>query len=539
MLNLWYKNAVLYCLDVDSFRDSDGDGVGDFRGLADSLDHIEALGATCIWLLPFYPSPNRDNGYDITDYYNVDPRYGTLGDFVEFMQAAQDRGLRVIVDLVVNHTSIDHPWFQASRAGDPNYKDWYVWSKDKPADAESGIVFPGVQKTTWTRDAKRGEYYFHRFYKHQADLNIDNPAVREEIERIMGFWLALGVSGFRIDAVPFLIEGLTEADGSRDPHRYLSEMRQFLAWRKAEAILLAEANIPMDEADDYFGSGDRMNLIFNFPLNQRLFLSLARREAEPVKNMLKSLPDIAHVGQWATFLRNHDEIDLGRLNDEERQEVFAAFGPERSMQLYDRGIRRRLAPMLGGDRNRLANAFALMLALPGTPVIWSGDEIGMGDNLELKERDAVRTPMQWTAGESGGFSSAARADLVRLPPADGPYAPLHVNAESQRMVDGALLTTVEHLIRIRRACREIGWGDYEVLDLEAPSVVGLRCRWRGGEVVTLHNLSEHPATVDLTGIVEPDKVRHLIGQETDLAEDGARCVVRLGAYGFDWMRVTG
>ncbi|WP_279479051.1 alpha-amylase family protein [Aureimonas sp. SK2] len=533
MQNLWYKNAVIYCVDVDAFKDSDGDGIGDFRGLADHLDHIEALGATCIWLLPFYPSPNRDNGYDVSDYYNVDPRYGTLGDFAEFMQAAGDRGLRVIVDLVVNHTSIEHPWFQASRS-DPSsrFRDWYVWRKDKPADAEEGVIFPGVQQSTWTFDRKRREYYNHRFYEHQADLNIANPAVREEIQRIMGFWLALGVSGFRIDAAPFILEDLKD-----DPHAYLAELQSFLSWRRAEAILLAEANIEMEEAGDYFGDGDRLHLIFNFPLNQRLFLGLARQEAEPVAALLKDLPAIPDIAQWATFLRNHDEIDLGRLSDGEREEVFSAFGPDKDMQLYERGLRRRLAPMLGGDERRIRMAFSLMLALPGTPVLWYGDEIGMGENLALPERHPVRTPMQWTPDGAGGFSAADPKAWVRAPVLSGPFAPAFVNAEAQKVEGDSLFSIVQRLVRARRAAREIGWAQAEVIDFGAPSVLGLRARWRDGEVVTLHNLGERPVTVDLAPVVEGRRCVNLLRQAVGEPQ-GAAGEWRLGPYGFEWLRLA-
>ncbi|MBB4003137.1 alpha-amylase family protein [Aurantimonas endophytica] len=539
MLNLWYKNAVIYCVDVDAFMDQDGDGIGDFKGLTDRLDHIEALGANCIWLLPFYPTPNKDNGYDISDYFGVDSRLGTLGDFVEFTHAARDRGLKVIVDLVVNHSSIEHPWFQASRAGHPKYKDWYVWKKERPEDHAKGVIFPGVQESTWTFDRKRQEYYFHRFYKHQADLNIANPEVREEIDRIMGFWLALGVSGFRIDAVPFLIEDLVNAETGGSPHDYLGRMRQFLDWRQAEAILLAEANIPMEEAGDYFGDGDRLNLIFNFPLNQRLFLALARRDGAPVRDFLEKLPEIPPTSQWATFLRNHDEIDLGRLSDEERQEAFAAFGPEKSMQIYDRGIRRRLAPMLGGDERRIEMAMSLMLSLPGTPVIWYGDEIGMGDNLDLPERTAVRTPMQWSSEPNGGFSKAAPEDCVRQPVADGPFAYAHVNAESQRVDPNSMFSVTQRLIRARRSAPEIGWGSCRVIDLGETSVVALLAEWRGGRILTLHNLGEAPVTIDCGETVAGAPVRPLLQSGIDIDRTGGACRIRLGAFGYEWLRVAG
>ena len=537
MLNLWYKNAVIYCVDVDAFYDQDGDGVGDFKGLADRLDHIEALGANCIWLLPFYPTPNKDNGYDICDYFGVDSRLGTLGDFVEFAHAARDRGLKVIVDLVVNHSSIDHPWFQASRAGHPKYKDWYVWRKERPADHDKGMIFPGVQETTWTYDRKRQEYYFHRFYDHQADLNIANPEVREEIDRIMGFWLALGVSGFRIDAVPFLIEDLADPATEGSPYDYLGRMRQFLDWRQAEAILLAEANIPMEEAGNYFGDGDRLNVIFNFPLNQQLFLALARRDGAPVREFLAALPEIPATAQWATFLRNHDEIDLGRLSEEERQETFAAFGPEKTMQIYDRGIRRRLAPMLGGDERRIEMAMSLMLSLPGTPVIWYGDEIGMGDNLDLPERTAVRTPMQWSSEANGGFSTAAPEDCVRLPIAEGPFAFAHVNAESQRVDPNSMFSVTQRLIRARRSAPEIGWGSCRVIDLGQTAVIALLAEWRGGKVLTLHNLSEEPALVDCAEALAGAPVRPLLQSGIDIDQSDDSCRIRLGPYGYEWLRV--
>lgn len=538
MFNLWYKNAVVYCVDVETFQDSDGDGIGDFKGLTSRLDHIEALGATCIWLLPFYPSPNRDNGYDVADYYNVDPRYGTLGDFVEFAHAAHERGLRVLVDLVVNHSSIDHPWFQASRAGDPKYRDWYVWRKDKPEDAEKGVIFPGVQKTTWTRDTKRKEYYFHRFYEHQADLNIANPEVREEIERIMGFWLALGVSGFRMDAVPFMLEDLSSAHSGWEPHRYLSQLQTFLSWRRSEAILLAEANIPMDEASDYFGTGDRLHVIFNFPLNQQMFLAFARGDAGPVSDFVKALPDIPQTAQWATFLRNHDEIDLGRLEDEEREEVFAAFGPEEDMQLYDRGLRRRLAPMLGGDERRLAMAFSVMLALPGTPVLWYGDEIGMGEDLSLPERHAVRTPMQWRGTlPNGGFSDAAPKDCVRPVVADGPFGYRHINAERQMLEIDSLFCRVRNLVRARRGAAEIGWGKPEVVDVGDTAVLALRTGWQDGEVLTVHNMADRPALAKLPDGLDLSDVRPLLSSGARI--DGEERTLRLDAYGFEWFRLKG
>ncbi|MCB5175864.1 alpha-amylase family protein [Microvirga lenta] len=543
MLDLWYKNAVIYCIDVETFMDSNGDGVGDFQGLADRLDHIEELGATCIWLLPFYPSPNRDNGYDVTDFYGVDPRLGTLGDFVAFTHAAQDRGLRVIVDLVANHTSIDHPWFQEARR-DPQsrYRDWYVWSKEKPDNIHEGVVFPGVQDSIWTYDEVAEAWYMHRFYKHQADLNIANEEVRAEIEKVMGFWLQLGVSGFRLDAVPFLIEykGLPERERPKhDPHEYLRELRDVLSWRRAEAVMLAEANITMDQVDEYFGrSGERMHMILNFMLNQHVFLSLARGDAKPIRDIMRDTPEIPLKAQWGSFLRNHDELDLGRLKDEERQEVFSRFGPAPDMQLYGRGLRRRLAPMLDGDEQWLKLAFSLMFALPATPVLWYGDEIGMGEDLSLKERNAVRTPMQWADEPNAGFSMASADKLVRPVISDGPFAYQRVNVASQRDLDGSLMSHLQRLVRTRRACPEVGWARGEILQTEDTSLLAIRYDWEGATVITLHNLADRPAEarLQLDGI---DQMRPLLSSEDDRSMKKAASPIKLEPYGFRWFRAHG
>jgi maltose alpha-D-glucosyltransferase / alpha-amylase len=543
VLDLWYKNAVFYCLDVETFMDSNGDGIGDFQGLSDRLDHIEALGATCVWLLPFYPTPNRDNGYDVTDFYNVDPRLGTLGDFVAFTHAAHDRGLRVIVDLVANHTSIDHPWFQEARR-DPNsrYRDWYVWSKEKPKDLHEGMVFPGVQDATWSYDELAQAWYMHRFYEHQADLNIANPEVREELEKVMGFWLQLGVSGFRLDAVPFLIEyrGVPEhQQPKQDPHQYLTELRDFLSWRRAEAMMLAEANITMDQIDEYFGAeGDRMHVIFNFMLNQHTFLAFARKDAEPIRRVMAKTPKIPSKAQWATFLRNHDELDLGRLSKEEREEAFATFGPEPDMQAYGRGIRRRLAPMLSGDERRLKLAFSLMFALPGAPVLWYGDEIGMGDDLSLPERNSVRTPMQWSDDPNAGFSTASSERLVRPVVSEGRFGYPRVNVASQHDLDGALMQSVQRLVRVRRSCPEVGWGEHRILETPESGVLALRYDWRGETVVILHNLASRPAEV----ILADDglrSLRPLFCNSDDRATIDATAPIRLDGYGYRWFRAHG
>src|ERR1700733_4357276 len=410
MINdLWYKNAVIYCLSVATYMDANGDGIGDFQGLMRRLDYLQGIGVTAIWLMPFQPSPCKDDGYDVADYYGVDPRYGTLGDFVEFTHGCKQRGLRVLIDLVVNHTSDQHPWFQAARH-DPKskYRDWYVWSKKKPKNAASGVVFPGVQKSTWHYDEAAKAYYFHRFYDFQPDLNTANPEVQAEILKIMGFWLQLGVSGFRMDAVPFVIAekgaGVTKP---REQYDMLRTFSQFLTWREGAAIILGEANVLPDTDMDYFGAaGERLQMMFNFEVNQHLFFAMASGDSRPLVQAMQATKPRPATAQWGQFLRNHDELDLGRLEEKERQAVFAAFGPEKEMQLYDRGIRRRLAPMLEGDRRRLELAYSLMMTLPGTPVIRYGDEIGMGDNLKLPERNCARTPMQWSTEPNAGFTKS-------------------------------------------------------------------------------------------------------------------------------------
>ena len=394
--DLWYKNAIVYCLSVATYMDANGDGVGDFQGLMRRLDYLHGLGITAIWLMPFQGSPGRDSGYDISDYYCVNPAYGTLGDFVEFTHAAKQRGIRILIDLVVNHTSDEHPWFQEARR-DPSskYRDWYIWSDKKPPHADEGMVFPGVQKSTWTHDRVAKQWYFHRFYDFQPDLNTSNPAVQAEILKIMGFWIQLGVSGFRMDAVPFVI-GTKGPDVTRPREQYdmLRTFREFLQWRVGDSIILAEANVLPNTDMQYFGDdGDRMHMMFNFQVNQNLFFALASSDTRPLIKALQRTESRPDSGQWGIFLRNHDELDLGRLTEAQRQKVFEAFGPNKQDQLYDRGIRRRLAPMLGGDRRRLELAYSLMFTLPGTPVLRYGDELGMGDDLSLPERTCGRTPM--------------------------------------------------------------------------------------------------------------------------------------------------
>ena len=537
--DLWWKNAVVYCLDVETFMDWDGDGCGDFVGLTQRLDYLAGLGVTCIWLLPFFPTPDRDNGYDITDFYGVDPRVGTLGDFVEFERQAAMRGIRVITDLVINHTSDQHPWFQAARQ-DPHspYRDYYIWSDEKPENAGDGVVFPGVQTSIWSYDRSAKAWYFHRFYDFQPDLNVGNPRVREEIRRIMGFWLQLGVSGFRMDAAPFVIEQIGAPDGSAPLlYEHLGEFRDFLSWRTRDAIVMAEANVEMPKVMNYFGDGHRLQVMLNFWLNQHLFLAFARGSAEPLVRGLTAVPPIPEMGQWATFLRNHDEIDLGRLSTFEREEVYRACGPEPEMQLYERGIRRRLAPMLGGDLRRIQLAFSLLFTLPGTPVIWYGDEIGMGDDLSLPERNSVRTPMQWGDEPNGGFSRAPAERLIRPVVSRGRFGYRPVNVAAQHRDPASLLNCIEKMIRIRKEHHEFGWGAWRVIDTGEPSAFALCCEFEGRMAVSVHNLSDRPCevTLDLPEDAVADFYEILSDSDDPPPERKTRRL-RLEAYGYRWFR---
>lgn len=540
--DLWYKNAIVYCLSVETFMDANGDGVGDFQGLQRRLDYLAGLGVTAIWLMPFQTSPGKDDGYDVSDYYNVDAHYGTLGDFVEFTHGASQRGIRVLIDLVINHTSIEHPWFKEA-CEDPGsrYRDWYVWSKTKPANANEGMVFPGVQKTTWTREPKSGEYYFHRFYDFQPDLNTSNPEVQAEILKIMGFWIQLGVSGFRMDAAPFVIsEKGADVKTPKSQFDMLRTFREFLQWRKGDSIILAEANVVLKENLSYFGEdGDRMQMMFNFHVNQALFHALASADTRVLAKALRDTRAHPQTAQWGIFLRNHDELDLGRLSEKQRQQVFQAFGPDKNMQLYDRGIRRRLAPMLGGDIRRLKLAYSLMYALPGTPVLRYGDEIGMGDDLTLPERNCARTPMQWSTEPQGGFTKSDKPVLPVI--SEGPYGFGHVNVAVQRSDPESMLNWTERMIRMRKEAPEIGWGDFEVLDCSDPGVLVMRYEWRNNAVVTVHNFHAAPVEISFSaGIGDTGQMLIDIADGRDSrSDDKGLHHLLLEPYGYHWYRAGG
>jgi maltose alpha-D-glucosyltransferase / alpha-amylase len=544
MINdLWYKNAIVYCLSVATYMDADGDGIGDFKGLMRRLDYLQGLGVTAIWLMPFQPSPGRDGGYDVADYYGVDPKYGTLGDFVEFTHACKQRGMRVLIDLVVNHTSNEHPWFREARSNpDSKYRNWYVWSKKKPKHASDGVVFPGVQKSTWSYDDIAKSWYFHRFYEFQPDLNTTNPEVQAEILKIMGFWIQLGVSGFRMDAVPFVI-ATKGADVSQPVEQFdmLRDFREFLTWRQGDAIILGEANVLPNTDMEYFGAhGERMQMMFNFQVNQNLFYALACADNRPLVKALKATKPRPSTAQWGQFLRNHDELDLGRLTEEQRQAVFAAFAPEADMQLYGRGTRRRLATMLQGDRRRIELAYSLMMTLPGTPVIRYGDEIGMGDNLRLPERQSTRTPMQWPTEPHGGFTSSDRPVSPAI--TGGPYGFEHVNVAEQRRDPNSLLNWMERIIRMRKEVPEIGWGDFTVLRSGTSEVLAIRYDWRNNSVVVVHNLSAIPREICLdVGLENPEGQRlvNLLSTDHSEADESGKHCFLLEPYGYRWYRAGG
>ncbi|MER6189839.1 alpha-amylase family protein [Streptomyces cyaneofuscatus] len=545
--DLWWKNAVVYCLDVETYQDGNGDGTGDFAGLTQRIDHLVRLGVTCVWLMPFYPTRERDDGYDITDFYAVDPRLGTLGDFTEFVRTARDRGIRVIADLVVNHTSDHHPWFQDARSSRTSaHRDWYVWVDSPPEDGPEGVVFPDAERSVWELDETTGQYYLHRFFKQQPDLNVANPAVRDEIARIMGFWTQLGLSGFRVDAVPFLLEtdGQQDADKLPDPHEYLADLRAFLGRRNGEAVLLGEVNLPYPDTATFFGEpesgrGDELTMCFDFIGMQRMYLSMARGEAGPLAAALRERPAAPRDAHWATFVRNHDELTLDKLDDDERAEVFAAFGPDEDMQLYGRGLRRRLPPMVGGDRRRVELAYSLLFTLPGTPVLFYGEEIGMGENLAAEGRQAVRTPMQWTADKGGGFSGAD-ADALPNPVVEGAFGPKRVNVHDQAYDADSLLGRMRTLIERYRETPELAWGTYEVLDADDPGVLAHISSLPEGAVLAVHNFSDRAVTAAMTvpGLKGGRLLTDVFTGSTVKSAAGGLVRTELEPYGYRWLRVN-
>jgi maltose alpha-D-glucosyltransferase/alpha-amylase len=534
----WYKNAIIYSTHVETFMDANGDGIGDFKGLTRSLDYLTGLGITCIWLLPFFPSPNRDHGYDISDYLNVDPKYGTLGHFVEFLDAAEESGIRVIIDLVLNHTSTDHPWFQAARKDkNSKYHNYYIWLDEKPENSHEDIIFAHHQNGNWEYDQVAGKYFYHTFYQHQPDLNLTNPDVQEEIRYILHFWLKLGIAGFRMDAVPHMMRNKGKAKFKGDPFKFLRDVRSFVEEQRKDAILLAEVDTEPEDYENFFGKGDQVQMLFNFYLNNYIFLALARKSAKPVAKALKDLPQTSLKEQMGTFIRNHDELDLERLTKKEQNDVFKAFAPEENMKIYGRGIRRRLPPMLNNNRKWMELVYSLLFSLPGTPVLRYGDEIGMGDDLSLEERNSVRTTMQWSTEPHGGFS-ASQKDKILLPVIEnGKYGYGRVNVHDQMRNPKSLLNWMEHVISVRKECKEFGWGDYELVKTNNDAVLAHFCYFENGHTVAVHNFSDKACVVKLS--MTKDQSEHLVECFADYQYepfDVKSKTLKLRPFGYRWFR---
>ncbi len=540
--DLWYKEAIVYAVDVRTFLDSNDDGVGDLIGLTQRLDHISTLGATCLWLLPFFPSPERDYGYDVTDHYGVHPRYGNSGDFVDFVREAHVRGLSVVIDLVINHTSDQHPWFQAARSS-PNspYRDYYFFREQPPDNPKlKQVVFEDSDHGPWTYDEKANAYYLHRFYSFEPELNTDHPAVRAEIEKIVQYWTTLGVDGFRIDAAPYLGDRPSDTNNSARPHETLRSVRDYATSFRGDVALMAEADVAPQNLSNYVGDGHEIHMLFNFYVNNFFFLALARQKAEPLQRAYDRLPTLPEIGQWLNWVRNHDELDLEQLTESERDEVYRVFAPDENMRIYGRGIRRRFPPMVNGDRRCMEMAYSLMLSLPGTPIIRTGQEIGMGEDLNLEERLSVRTPMQWSAEKNGGFSKADPDKLVLPVISDGPFSYKKVNVADQSLESGSFLNWFSRAIRARRQCPEWGWARFESLESDQESVFAHTAGWNDGRVFALHNLAadECRAHVDLKDL-EKHRFIEIFSDHRYDDPQPHQTDFDLAPYGYRWFRLDG
>ncbi|MCC6191258.1 MAG: maltose alpha-D-glucosyltransferase [Anaerolineales bacterium] len=544
MAPLWYKNALFYELPVRAFYDSNGDGHGDLAGVTRKLDYLQALGVDCLWLPPIYPSPLLDGGYDIADYYGIHPDFGTMADFKQLLTEAKRRGLRVIADLVLNHTSASHPWFQAARADRASpYRDYYVWNDTDQRYQAARIIFLDTETSNWAWDQTAGQYYWHRFYSSQPDLNYDNPAVQAEMLNVLKFWLDQGLDGFRCDAVPYLIEREgTNCENLPETHKFIKTVRNFVETHYPDCVLLAEANQWPHDLRPYFGDNDEFHMAFHFPVMPRIFMALGRGDASALIEILKATPAIPPENQWCTFLRNHDELTLEMVTDAERLWMWRRYAPEPRMRL-NLGIRRRLAPLLGGDARQLELANALLFALPGTPIFYYGDEIGMGDNIWLPDRDGLRTPFQWDAGPNAGFSSAAPEQLYAPVVAEGPFSYQRVNLAAQLADSQSLWHRLRRLVTVRKAQPVFGCGEYEFLPLAGAQVFGLARRHAGEVVVALHNLTAEPQRVEIDPSQTPCLASWQGASAHDLVAERAAGQLRptltqtLGPYSYCWLKL--
>jgi maltose alpha-D-glucosyltransferase/alpha-amylase len=496
---LWFKRAVFYEIHIRGFYDSNGDGSGDFRGLTEKLDYLQWLGIDCIWLLPFYESPLRDGGYDIADFYKVHPDYGTVEDVKQLIDAAHARGIRVIADLVMNHTSNDHAWFQESRSGGPDgpKRDWYVWSDTPEKYQEARIIFVDTEQSNWSYDPVAGAYYWHRFFSHQPDLNYDNPEVRAAMLEVLRFWLDLGLDGFRLDAVPYLFErDGTNGENLPETHEYLRQVRKAVDADYHDKVLLAEANQWPADVVEYFGDDDECQMAFHFPVMPRMFMAIRREEATPIYEILDQTPAIPDGCQWGLFLRNHDELTLEMVSDEERDYMYSAYAKDPRMKL-NVGIRRRLAPLLDNGRDEMELMTAILFSLPGSPILYYGDEIAMGDNVFLGDRDGVRTPMQWTPDRNGGFSQADFAQLYAPPLMDPVYGYQSVNVEAELRTPTSLLRWLHRFIALRKEHPVFGLGSYEPIRSSNDKIFAHIRRYQDDLVLCVHNLALSAQFVEL------------------------------------------
>jgi len=537
--NLWYKDAVIYQLHVRTFCDSDGNGSGDFRGLTNKLDYLKELGVNALWLLPFYPSPLRDDGYDIADYTSVNPSYGTIEDFKTFLDAAHSRGIRVITEVVVNHTSDQHPWFQESRSSRDNSKrDWYVWSDTDTRYQGVRIIFVDTEMSNWAWDPISKSYYWHRFFSHQPDLNFDNPAVREAVWEVMKFWLDMGVDGFRLDAVPYLVErDSTSCENLPETHGVIRDLRKRLDEHYPGKMLLAEANQWPADVRAYFGEGDEFHMAFHFPLMPRMFMAVKLEDRKPIIEILEQTPQIPENCQWCIFLRNHDELTLEMVTDIERDYMYDSFANDKAMRI-NLGIRRRLAPMMENDRRRIELLNGLLLSMPGTPIIYYGDEIGMGDNIYLGDRNGVRTPMQWNGGWNAGFSSSDPERLYSPLISNPVYGYQAVNVDSQRRSEHSLLSWTKSVIRTRNSSKVFSRGSIEFLNPLNHRVLAYVRQLSEEKVLVVNNLASSAQAVELNlqaykGHIPIEMFgRNLFPRIGDLPY-----LLTLGPYQFYWFRL--
>ena len=535
----WYKDSIIYQLHVRTFYDSNGDGIGDFRGLQQKLDYLHELGVNAIWLLPFYPSPLRDDGYDIADYCSVHSSYGTLEDFKAFLAAAHERDIRIIIEMVLNHTSDQHPWFQQSRSSQNNpRRDWYVWSETDDRYHGARIIFLDTELSNWAWDPISKSYYWHRFFSHQPDLNFDNPAVREAIWNVMKFWLELGVDGFRLDAVPYLVEREgTSCENLPETHEILRDLRRRLDDSFPAKMLLAEANQWPADVRAYFGEGDEFHMAFHFPLMPRMFMSLKLEDRKPILDILQRTPTIPETCQWCIFLRNHDELTLEMVTDVERDYMYDEYARDKSMRI-NVGIRRRLAPLMDNDRRRIELLNGLLMSLPGTPILYYGDEIGMGDNVYLGDRNGVRTPMQWSGQWNGGFSSADPERLYSPLISNPVYGYQAINVESQRRSEHSLLSWKKRLIQVRKSTQVFSRGSIEFLHPPNHRVLAYVRQLGNERVLVVNNLSSSAQAVELDLSKYRGSIPIEMSGKTIFPRIGELpYLLTMGPYQFYWFRL--